>query len=124
VTFPVKIGIRVKIKIKVKGDGQGCPSHTSLGAAEEKQVPRRAWCPVRNDIAIAESGFPQRLKPGSFWETFFGTAEAVSFPVHIRIKIKIKINVKGDRQECPSHTVKTHTSQIPTSRKCVSSPKT
>jgi len=32
--------------------------------------------------------------------------EAVPFPVKIKIKVKIRINVKGDGQECPSHTTK------------------
>jgi len=55
--------IKLRGKIKIKGDGQECPSHTSSGAVEDKQVPHRAWRPIRNDIALAESGFPQRLKP-------------------------------------------------------------
>jgi hypothetical protein len=65
---------------------------------------------------------PQRLKPGWFNRELFGTlrraslaqgrlrTEAVPFPVKFKIWVKgnvnVKINskVKGDGQECPSHT--------------------
>ena len=45
----------IKGRIKVKGDGQESPSHTikiNGGGFEvvDKQVPHRAWGPVRNDI--------------------------------------------------------------------------
>jgi hypothetical protein len=40
----------------------------------------------------------------SFRWRLCSTAEAVPFPV--RIRVNVKINVKGDGQECPSHTIK------------------
>ena len=48
---------------------------------------------------------PRRLKPDSIFFWFYGTAEAVPFPVKVKSRIKNKINVKGVGQECPTHTV-------------------
>jgi hypothetical protein len=53
--------------------------------------------------------FPSAAEAGFFLTARCGTAEAVPFPVKVEVKIRIKVNVKGDGQECPSHT-----SQIPT----------
>ena len=57
--------------------------------------------------SVAEAGlhflrrFAARLKAAPFQNTVLcGTAEAVPFPV----KVKIRINVKGVGQECPTHT--------------------
>ena len=66
--------------------------------ALDKQVPHRAWRPVRNDTAL--------------WKAV-RTTEVASFPVKIKIKteikakikIKVKVKIKGDGQECPSHTI-------------------
>jgi hypothetical protein len=57
---PLPQGDKVKIRINVKGDGQEGPSHTCKGLCErtsrwtgstslDKQVPHRAFSPVRND---------------------------------------------------------------------------
>ena len=56
------------------------------------------------------TGVPQRLKPDSFLVALYGTAEAVPFPVKVKVEVKVRlrisdsIKVKGDGQECPSHT--------------------
>jgi hypothetical protein len=42
---------------------------------------------------------PRRVRP-------FGTAEAVPFPIKVETRVRIKINLKGNGQECPSHTGK------------------
>ena len=61
----------------------------------------------RRFASAAEAGlhflrrFTARLKAAPFQNTVLcGTAEAVPFPV----KVKIKINVKSVGQECPTHT--------------------
>jgi len=61
----------------------------------------------RRFASAAEAGlhflrrFAARLKAAPFQNTVLcGTAEAVPFPV----KVKIEINVKSVGQECPTHT--------------------
>ena len=41
-----------------------------------------------------------------FWVALCGTAEAVPFPVKVKITVKSKIKVKDIGQECPTHTGK------------------
>ncbi len=59
---------------------------------------------VRSAFSHSSHVCPQRLKAADFNQELFATAETVPFPVNIKIQVNIK--VKGDGQECPSHTSK------------------
>jgi hypothetical protein len=59
---------------KVRQGGKG-------SSAPDKQVPHRAWRPVRNDILLAGGDLPQGLRPDSMFVELCGTDEAVPFLV-------------------------------------------
>jgi hypothetical protein len=55
--------------------------------------------PSLRDWSIA---VPSAAEAGFLFVALCGTAEAVPFPSKVRSRVKIR--VKGDGQECPSHT--------------------
>jgi len=74
--------------------------------ADRKQVPHRAFSPVRNDRGLKErKGEEKNEHP---------RCERLRF-LRMTIQVRVKIKVKGDGQECPSHKGNGHTGekQIP-----------
>jgi hypothetical protein len=72
---------------------------------KKQQVPSRAFSSIRNDI-FGWRRLASAAEAGLISVVLFGTAEAVPFPIRVKIKVNDNINVKGVGQECPTHTGK------------------
>ncbi len=65
---------------------------------KSKQVPHRAFSPIRNDKPWLGGGWPQRLNRVPFWRSF--AARLKPCPS----RAKSTIGVEGDGRECLCHT--------------------
>jgi hypothetical protein len=74
-----------------------------MTTAKSKQVPHRAFSPIRNDISIRSVISSLRLKPGRFLGTLYAALEAPLFhvtagfrgPTEFRLRIRVNSNGKG-----------------------------